>query len=244
MCSRSRSLRLQVDGYCRTSAEDVFAIGDVTQAGGHVDSARKMADIAAKVLTEEEGDGFDGNIPYVYSRILDLGWKFYGRAAGEVVTIGLEELGEEKADPSTFAAFYVEDGVIVGVFLEKGSDEQNAKLERVIREKPRVLNFKKLAKKSIDEILDDPHLLTPPVLGMGEFHAEDDEEMIQSVWSKFEEDGEKGGRGTVRVELMGELMALLGADFDDAEVVDACTALDDRKLGVVRYNHFISWWTN
>ena len=45
-------------------------------------------------------------------------------------------------------------------------------------EKPRIINTKKLKKASLEALLANPHLLTPPQLGVGEFLAELDADEV------------------------------------------------------------------
>jgi hypothetical protein len=164
--------------------EDVYAIGDVCviekggteggklEATGHVDAARKMAKHVAKVVRGEfvESGGMD-HVPYFYSRVLELSWKFWGSSeADEVVTIGLGGSGEDVEGvegSSCWAGFYIRDGVIVGVLMNGGDEEQNAKLEGVVKAEARVISGKKLGKCEINDILNDPHLLTPPPPWLG-----------------------------------------------------------------------------
>ena len=44
-------------------------------------------------------------------------------------------------------------------------------LPKIASEKPRIINTKKLKKASLEALLADPHMLTPPELGVGEFLA-------------------------------------------------------------------------
>jgi len=243
---------VKVNENCETSEEGVYAIGDVAvvdrggelERTGHVDAARKMARHVAKVARGEfvESGGMD-HIPYFYSRVLDLSWKFWGSSeCHEIVTIGLGKAGkDEGAEGKTWAAFYLRDGIIVGVLLNGGSDEQNAKLEGVIRAEAKVASGKKLAKCSIDEILKDPHLLTPPTLGLGEFHAETDPDEVREAFSAFEDES---GSGLMKSEDLESLMKMLGADWDKEELADAVTALDEEGKGVVDLESFVGWWCN
>ena len=82
-------------------------------------------------------------------------------------------------------------------------------------------------------------MLTPPELGLGEFHAETDEDEVKEVFSKYEREP---GCGFVEIRHVPDLMASLGADFNDVETKDALAALDDRKVGLVTFETFLSWW--
>ena len=160
---------VKVNENCETSVEGVYAIGDVAvveRGGGaegyartgHVDAARKMASHVAKVVKGEfvEAGGMD-HVPYYYSRVLELSWKFWGSSdCNEIVTIGLGG-GEDGEGPEgkTWASFYVREGVVVGVLLNNGSEEQISKCERFVRARAEVLNTKKLEKCSVDEILGE-----------------------------------------------------------------------------------------
>ncbi|GMI37895.1 hypothetical protein TeGR_g4401 [Tetraparma gracilis] len=235
---------IAVDDSCRTSdpSGSVFAIGKVATSNGTTNYKAQASAVAAS-LTTEAGQTSAGAVPHRSSTVLDLGFNFYGSSDGDTVTIGLTEaLKDEKAaGPSTWAAFYVKDGTIVGVFLESATDDMRAKAENLVRERPQVLSNKKLAKVSIDEILSDPHLLTPPPLPMGEFHAETDADQIEACFATFEQEA---GCGTIKVELVGDLMRALGADWDEEEIADASRAMDDRKTGFITFQVFSDWWTN
>jgi hypothetical protein len=238
--------------------EDVYAIGDVCviekggteggklEATGHVDAARKMAKHVAKVVRGEfvESGGMD-HVPYFYSRVLELSWKFWGSSeADEVVTIGLGGSGEDVEGvegSSCWAGFYIRDGVIVGVLMNGGDEEQNAKLEGVVKAEARVISGKKLGKCEINDILNDPHLLTPPPLGLGEFHAETEEEEVREAFAVYEDEA---GSGLMRSEDLEALMKALGADWDKEEMADALGALDEEGKGVVDVESFVAWWCN
>ena len=87
--------------------------------------------------------------------------------------------------------------------------------------------------------MGNPHLLTPPELTLGEFHAETDEDEVKEVFSKYEREP---GCGFVEIKVLPDLMTSLGANFDDVETKDALAALDDRSLGLVTLEVFLAYW--
>lgn len=68
--------------------------------------------------------------PFFYSRVFNLSWQFYGLSDGaEVVPFGDQAAGK-------FGAFFVQGGKVVGAFLESGSPEENAGIQRVAAAQP------------------------------------------------------------------------------------------------------------
>lgn len=80
-------------------------------------------------------------LPFFYSRSFDLSWQFYGDNTGESVIWGLDGAG---ASGSKFGAYWVNNGKVVGAFLEGGSPDENKLLARVARERPSVGSTKEL----------------------------------------------------------------------------------------------------
>lgn len=128
-----------MNGSLESSAAGVYAIGDVAtfplaMTGGmtrmeHVQNARETAAHAvASILGKSSGD-YD-YLPYFYSRVFDLGWKFYGRNEGTSVTVGNLKDG--------LASVWVDDGKAVGVFMEGGSDADTAAMVALARNCPAV----------------------------------------------------------------------------------------------------------
>ncbi|CAM9482367.1 unnamed protein product, partial [Discosporangium mesarthrocarpum] len=160
------SLKMNPDGGIITDSSlrashpsrDVFAAGDVASAplplaGGrqvrmeHVHWAREMGQHVAQVMLEPEGQQATGPfnaVPSFYSRFLDLSWQFYGFTEGEVVILGMDTFPSSRS----FGAFWLKDGRIVGALLETSSSEvdHSVILERIARERPRVLSTKRLSK--------------------------------------------------------------------------------------------------
>jgi monodehydroascorbate reductase (NADH) len=138
----------KVDGSFKTSAKDVYAIGDIAtfpmkmygdkRRVEHVDHARKSAMQAVQAIkAAEKGETIDeyDYLPFFYSRSFNLSWQFYGDNVGESVVWGRD--GAE-APGSKFGAYWVKDGKVVGAFLEGGSAEENKLLAKVAREQPSV----------------------------------------------------------------------------------------------------------
>jgi len=195
-------------------------------------------------------------VPFFYSRLLNMSWKFYGKAEGEKIIVGLnnviqDEGAEEKKDGggennstspktstnSTWICYYVLDNIIVGVFLENGTPEMSDLLSNVLG--TNVLSLKQLKKLTIIEVLSDPTRLEPPQLSLGEFHAELNEDEVREVFASFS--FELNVAKTARI---GELMTALNADFDEEEVEDAKAGLDQTQCGVVSLQTFLAWWMN
>ncbi|CAM9798983.1 unnamed protein product [Ectocarpus fasciculatus] len=247
------------DSYLRTShpSGDVFAAGDVAcvpvPLGGngdtsfmatanrseHVKAARDMGAFAAGMMLGGDDSGESYNpVPHMYSRFLDISWKFYGFARGEVCVLGMETFPTTR----TFGAFWLHGGKIVGAFLEEDPSsrvDHSAILERMAREQPAVLSIKRLRKCPLEKLLANPHCLEPPKLGVGEFHADTDETSIEEAFRK-----RAGGANTAKTADMASIMQELGADWDEDELEDALRALDPSDSGAVNFSDFVEWWSN
>jgi len=255
----ARSGHVIVDENMRTSDDNIFAIGDIAVLRNscpneHVWSARNQGKyLAENILSAKAGTKFElafSETPHFYSRIMDLSWKFFGKVEGSIITVGLKS-GEEGAGEgeseekkegggggTTFGAFYIsEDNIIVGVFLESASEDLLSSVEGVIGTK--VLSRKSLAKLTLDEIFNDPSMLEPPPLLLGEFHAELNEQEVRATFSTFEFECE-----CIKTDKLGDLMASLNADFDEEEIADAKAGLDPTQCGVVSLETFLKWWMN
>lgn len=150
----------KVDSSFRTSAEDVYAVGDIAtfpmkmygdrRRVEHVDHARKSAIQAVQaVKAAEKGETIEeyDYLPFFYSRSFDLSWQFYGDNTGESVLWGVKDAG---APGSKFGAYWLHDGKVVGAFLEGGSAEENKSLARVARERPSVSSKQELLSAGLD----------------------------------------------------------------------------------------------
>ncbi|EGD83431.1 hypothetical protein PTSG_04038 [Salpingoeca rosetta] len=137
---------LKVNGQLHTTAQDVYAIGDIAAfplvlEGGkhvrqeHVQNARETArHIVDVLLAEEDGrpaPAYDYT-PYFYSRCLNFNWKFYGVNEGDIMHFGVLAEGEK------YGAVWVRDGQIVGTFLDNGTPDEHERFKHVARERPAV----------------------------------------------------------------------------------------------------------
>jgi len=61
--------------------------------------------------------------------VFDLSWQFYGVNNGTAVTFGNKSEGK-------FGCYWVDEGKVVGAFLESGSDDQNAAIKALARVAP------------------------------------------------------------------------------------------------------------
>ncbi len=141
-----------VDSSLKTSADGVYAIGDIAtfplkMYGGrpgrmeHVVNARQSAKHAVGAI---KGDTAEYDyLPYFYSRVFDLSWKFYGDTDGECVVVG-------DFKPKLLAA-WIKDGKVNGVFMESASDEDTAAMIKIASSRPTVDVEKFKAAGSADE---------------------------------------------------------------------------------------------
>ncbi|PON36845.1 FAD/NAD-linked reductase [Trema orientale] len=150
---------IKTDGFFKTSISSVYAIGDVAtfpmkmydemRRVEHVDHARKSAEQAVKAIKADEYgvsiEEYD-YLPYFYSRIFDLSWKFYGDNVGETVIFG--DHNPLSKEPK-FGSYWIHMGKVKGAFLEGGTNEENEAIAKVAREQPRVGNLEELAKEGL-----------------------------------------------------------------------------------------------
>jgi len=79
-------------------------------------------------------------LPFFYSRVFNLSWQFYGSAppTAQIVTFGLPAAltAAAAAQPAKFGAYWVDQGRVVGVFIESGSADECAAAKAVAKAKP------------------------------------------------------------------------------------------------------------
>ena len=183
-------------------------------------------------------------------------------------------------------------------------------LPKIASEKPRIINTKKLKKASLEALLADPHMLTPPELGVGEFLAgmllesvgprtahvqlykchpqhpnqclrrtnAQNSTLTRSCWHSAKCTLIRRGASRwvapasrprasaklrdvpaclpltppscpllpapLKASQLGEIMAELGADWDEDELGEAEQAMDPTGSGTVSYDTFKGWWLN
>ncbi|KAI0558339.1 Pyridine nucleotide-disulfide oxidoreductase [Gracilaria domingensis] len=128
------------DATLKTSADGVYAVGDIAnyplkmygnrpQRTEHVQNARETAMHAVKAIMTNSTEAYD-YLPYFYSRVFDLSWQFFGDNVGECVVVG-------DFDPQLLAV-WVENGKLLGVFMEHPSAEDTANMKVVARSQPAV----------------------------------------------------------------------------------------------------------
>ncbi|XP_016450917.2 monodehydroascorbate reductase [Nicotiana tabacum] len=150
---------IKTDAFFKTSIPGVYAVGDVAtfplkmyndiRRVEHVDHSRKSAEQAVKaIFASEQGKSIDeyDYLPYFYSRAFDLSWQFYGDNVGETVLFG-------DADPNSathkFGQYWIQDGKVVGVFLESGTPEENKAIAKVAKVQPLVSSLDQLAQEGL-----------------------------------------------------------------------------------------------
>ncbi|KAL7094845.1 hypothetical protein ACP275_11G130000 [Erythranthe tilingii] len=144
---------IKVNGKMQSSNASVYAVGDVaafpvrivsdTRRLEHVDSARKSARHAVSAIVDPANTGEFDYLPFFYSRVFTLSWQFYGDNSGEAVHFG-------EFDKTTFGAYWVNNGVLVGSFLEGGTKEQYEAMALVSRVKPRVEDLGELERLGLE----------------------------------------------------------------------------------------------
>lgn len=104
--------------------------GDL-QRQEHVTNCRLSAFHAVDAITTPDTAGDYDYLPYFYSRVFNLSWQFYGVNKGTAVPFG-------KQSDGSFGCYWVDDGKVVGAFIESGSDEQNHGIKAVAKIRPDV----------------------------------------------------------------------------------------------------------
>ncbi|XVF14087.1 hypothetical protein REPUB_Repub09cG0026900 [Reevesia pubescens] len=159
---------IKVNGKFQTSNNSVYAVGDVaafpvklfgeTRRLEHVDSARKSAKHVVAAILEPDKTGEFDYLPFFYSRVFALSWQFYGDNAGEVVHFG-DYTG------STFGAYWISKGHLVGSFLEGGTKEEYEAIAYATRLKPEVEDVAEVGRQGLNFALtvSKKPQPTPPV---------------------------------------------------------------------------------
>lgn len=143
---------IKVNGRLQSSNSSVYAVGDVaafplklfgeTRRLEHVDSARKSAKHAVAAIMEPDKTGEFDYLPFFYSRVFALSWQFYGDTAGEVIHYG-------DFSGTTFGAYWVNKGHLVGAFLEGGTKEEYEAVAKATRLKPPVEDLAELERQGL-----------------------------------------------------------------------------------------------
>ncbi|GMN42525.1 hypothetical protein TIFTF001_011734 [Ficus carica] len=143
---------IKVNGKMQSSNSSVYAVGDVAafpvklfgeiRRLEHVDSARKSARHAVAAIMEPNKMSEFDYLPFFYSRVFALSWQFYGDNAGEVIHFG-------DFSGSTFGAYWVNKGHLVGSFLEGGTKDEYEAIAKVTRLKPAIENIGELERQGL-----------------------------------------------------------------------------------------------
>lgn len=130
---------VEVNGKLETSVSGVYAIGDIATFPlkmydnrparmEHVVNARQTA---KHVVGAIYGDTEDYDyLPYFYSRVFDLSWKFYGDSKGDCIVVGDFD--------TKLLAIWVDNGKVNGIFVESPSDEDVSVMQKIARERPSI----------------------------------------------------------------------------------------------------------
>ncbi|GMJ08817.1 monodehydroascorbate reductase 4, MONODEHYDROASCORBATE REDUCTASE 4 [Hibiscus trionum] len=144
---------IKVNGKLQTSIDSVYAVGDVavfpvklfgeTRRLEHVDLARKSAKHAVAAIMEPEKSGEFDYLPFFYSRVFGLSWQFYGDNVGEAVHFG-------DFSGTTFGAYWISKGHLIGSFLEGGTKEEYEAIATATRLKPLVEDLVELEQQGLN----------------------------------------------------------------------------------------------
>jgi monodehydroascorbate reductase (NADH) len=152
---------IKVNGQMQTSDASVYAVGDVASFpvklfGGdvrrleHVDCARRTARHAVMAALDPMAAGDIDYMPFFYSRVFVLSWRFYGDNAGKAVHFGNFSPSSPK-----FGAFWVSEGRITGAFLEGASPEEYDAIAHAVRSRAAVPDVTELVTQGLHFILRD-----------------------------------------------------------------------------------------
>ncbi|KAJ4782501.1 Monodehydroascorbate reductase family protein [Rhynchospora pubera] len=165
---------IKVNGKMQTSDSSVYAVGDVAafpvklfgndiRRLEHVDSARKTARHAVSAIMAPDETGDLDYLPFFYSRVFALSWQFYGDNVGEVVHFG-DFLN------SRFGAYWVNEGHIIGAFLEGGAKEDYEAIAKVVKTRSKVSDVGELEKLGLEfAFRESQKLIESTVTGSGTF---------------------------------------------------------------------------
>ena len=107
-----------------------------------MDSARQSARyVVAAIMEPGKTEEFD-YLPFFYSRVFTLSWQFYGDNVGEVVYFG-------DFSGSTFGAYWVNKGHLVGAFLEGGTKEEYEAVAKATRFRPAIEDLTELERQGL-----------------------------------------------------------------------------------------------
>ncbi|KAK9853360.1 hypothetical protein WJX84_010829 [Apatococcus fuscideae] len=145
---------IKTNAQLQTSHPDVYAVGDIaafpqTLYGGgssrqeHVQHARNSAAFAASEMMAPGKRGEYNYLPYFYSREFDRAWQFYGVNQGEPVFFG-------DASSGKFGSYWIDNGKVVGAFLESGSGDENNAIKQVATVRPSAPSKDELSKAGLD----------------------------------------------------------------------------------------------
>ncbi|KAG4128556.1 hypothetical protein ERO13_D09G026700v2 [Gossypium hirsutum] len=144
---------IKVNGKLQTSNDSVYAVGDVAvfpvdlcgriRRLEHVDSARKTAKHVAAVIMEPDKTGEFEYLPLFYSKAFSFSWRFYGDNAGEVVHFG-NYLGTK------FGAYWINNGHLVGSFLEGGTEDEFEAIANAAQLKPAVDDLAEVGRQGLN----------------------------------------------------------------------------------------------
>nr|XP_043608224.1 monodehydroascorbate reductase 4, peroxisomal-like [Erigeron canadensis] len=147
---------IKVNSCLKSSDESIYAVGDVasfpiklfgdTRRLEHVDAARKTAKHAVSAIKQPKSTSEIDYLPFFYSRVFSLSWQFYGDNVGEVIHFG-------DFSGTKFGAYWVNNGRLVGCFLEGGRNEEYEAIAKVIRLMPVITNLSELGRAGVDYVL-------------------------------------------------------------------------------------------
>ncbi|HIH01848.1 TPA: NAD(P)/FAD-dependent oxidoreductase [Thermoplasmata archaeon] len=130
---------VKVDGSLRTSAEDVYAIGDVAEFEGKVwgmiPPALDQARVAAKKVLGTDGPDYQGTVPSNTLKVMGIDLTSIGtvRSEHETPEAGFEEIRALTPDNKVYKKFVLRDGVMIGAIL-LGTKKETAKVSKMIKE--------------------------------------------------------------------------------------------------------------
>jgi len=136
-----------VDSYLRTSDQDVFALGDVSEFNGQVwamiPPALDQAKVAAKKMLGQEGSEYKGTIPSNTLKVVGVDLTSIGtvRSQHEPPEPGFEEIRVLSSDGKVYKKFVLKDGKMIGAIL-LGSKKEGAKITKIIKDGEPVENIK------------------------------------------------------------------------------------------------------